>query len=760
MVKKALYKATCLSELSKLVPPPENLGSIELAQIRMAKCFRRALELKDNDEEVAYLLLRRYFDFYELMKHRLVATHSLGVFPLSLKKQSAVAMDYLEKLHASLKIRYDELNVQENERLRLPSPPREEIDEIRVTPSDSKSPNNEWISVEELAFLLRNKRKVLICDIRPTLEFSACHLKWDRLIHFPFDELFHDGLTFTGISSILSKGPYKDLWSDRGQNELVVLLDSASGKDRMGEQLTVVLPRSHPLLVIKNAIYKWDAQHVINVEPRILAGGMVKFVLMYAPLTTNADYRMRVHDPTAEKSSDLPDADQIVYPKPLFPDTASLDSEPHTDDNSLTRYPETNKDAVQPTTDRPHHIANLQEHISRLRLTKPGMKANRSIASLNQTVTPQIDRVSKPSKVPLDTRSKDGITGGPSDHSSETSDAFPTHRKCHSLDMPTDEFHSTSPPVANGGEVYPMDVNHKKKEQLASTDLPTITPAELTVLPLENILSSVTNANESTLPLPSCHLRPIGLQNLGNTCYMNAALQSLLHTRALVTFFLRGLDTCFTNSENPLGYGGALSTQFQRLFTGMWSKSNCLDELRGLKTLVTNSLPTFAGTEQQDSLEFLIFLLDGLHEDMNEGSSAASTANTSDVDARKVDRLQHASIAWNEYLRRNKSIIVSTFQGQLLSTVCCQVCSRESATFDTFMYLSVPISTQSPCDLQNHYGSMEAGHYTAFCRGVSDDQWYEYNDSTVTSIPESALVSSAAYILFYERLPRLKVFTC
>ena len=50
-----------------------------------------------------------------------------------------------------------------------------------------------------------------------------------------------------------------------------------------------------------------------------------------------------------------------------------------------------------------------------------------------------------------------------------------------------------------------------------------------------------------------------------------------------------------------------------------------------------------------------------------------------------------AAEAWDNYKRRNDSIIVDTFHGLLKSTVKCPDCTKISVTFDPFCYLSLPL---------------------------------------------------------------------
>ena len=50
----------------------------------------------------------------------------------------------------------------------------------------------------------------------------------------------------------------------------------------------------------------------------------------------------------------------------------------------------------------------------------------------------------------------------------------------------------------------------------------------------------------------------------------------------------------------------------------------------------------------------------------------------------------------------------------------------------------------------NHYGSLAGGHYKAHCLNPLKNEWYEFNDSSV-STRKSGIVSRAAYLLWYRK---------
>ncbi|XP_043692351.1 ubiquitin carboxyl-terminal hydrolase 5-like [Telopea speciosissima] len=178
-----------------------------------------------------------------------------------------------------------------------------------------------------------------------------------------------------------------------------------------------------------------------------------------------------------------------------------------------------------------------------------------------------------------------------------------------------------------------------------------------------------------------------GLLNLGNTCFMNSAIQCLVHTPEFARYFREDYHQEI-NWQNPLGMVGELALAFGDLLRKLWAPGRTPIAPRPFKAKLARFAPQFSGYNQHDSQELLAFLLDGLHEDLNRVKHKPYIKSR-DADGRPDEEV--ADEYWANHIARNDSIIVDVCQGQYKSTLVCPVCGKVSVTFDPFMYLSLPL---------------------------------------------------------------------
>ncbi|XP_043120214.1 ubiquitin carboxyl-terminal hydrolase 8 isoform X2 [Puntigrus tetrazona] len=332
-----------------------------------------------------------------------------------------------------------------------------------------------------------------------------------------------------------------------------------------------------------------------------------------------------------------------------------------------------------------------------------------------------------------------------------------------------------------------------------------------------------------------------GLRNLGNTCYMNSILQCLCNTVAMAEYFNRNYYQDDINRANILGHKGEVAEEFSVIMKALWSGQYKMISPQDFKGTICKINNRFSSYEHQDSQELLLFLMDGLHEDLNK---ADKRRGYKEEDIDHLDDVSAAELAWSKHKLLNESIIVALFQGQFKSTVQCMSCQHKSRTFETFMYLTLEMTPSSKCSLQdclklfskeerltdsnrfycrhckthrdaikkmqiwkvppillvhlkrfkydgrwreklqtlvdfpldnldltqyvigpkqnlkkyhlyavsNHYGGMDGGHYTAYCKNPVKQRWFKFDDHEVSDISASSVRSAAAYIFFYSSL--------
>lgn len=273
--------------------------------------------------------------------------------------------------------------------------------------------------------------------------------------------------------------------------------------------------------------------------------------------------------------------------------------------------------------------------------------------------------------------------------------------------------HSTQDEFVSHRYNFTVHPNGKEKQKIR-----THSPLEINALASSSIVNQVFQAGRpSTFDLLNERAIKIirsktlegyssgvaGLKNLGNTCFMNSSLQCLSNTIPLTDYFL-GFDfKSEINRTNFLGTKGELVTSYATLLKKLWLENNRSVDPKFFKSKLEHFAERFKGSEQHDSQEFLGVLLDGIHEDLN------SVRNPPYVEEKDCDGTNDdldSILAWKNYLKRNKSIIVDLFQGQLRNTLTCRNenhknpdqssgCGHKSVKFEPFMYLSLPLSEET-----------------------------------------------------------------
>ncbi|RZF33341.1 hypothetical protein LSTR_LSTR007686 [Laodelphax striatellus] len=212
---------------------------------------------------------------------------------------------------------------------------------------------------------------------------------------------------------------------------------------------------------------------------------------------------------------------------------------------------------------------------------------------------------------------------------------------------------------------------HRRSICTQSTDNVGVAPRERAYSSIKTYTQSAVNGRN-------------GLKNIGNTCFLNSVVQCLSHISHLREYFRSGSYLADIKSQSD----GALVKSFANLLNDLWDGENRAVQPSAFKRCFQQFAPCFMGNNQQDAQEFLRYLLEGLHVDVNRVRS--KIRDYTDLDDSLSDH-QKAMECWKRYLKCDNSKIVDLFVGQLKSTLKCATCGHCSTTYDPFWDLSLSL---------------------------------------------------------------------
>ena len=180
----------------------------------------------------------------------------------------------------------------------------------------------------------------------------------------------------------------------------------------------------------------------------------------------------------------------------------------------------------------------------------------------------------------------------------------------------------------------------------------------------------------------------IGLDNIGNTCYLNTILQCLSKTIHFSNIFLGKESPVWQRHINTEKKEKDFVIAFKNLINGMWTNERSIIRPISMLDLIQRHFPNFEGFNQQDAHEVLVYLIDTLHTGFSKEVNIDITGNPKN----KLEKLQLMCMKqFKTQYNSDYSIILDLFYGQLITEIKTLDGKHVSYNFSPFSTLEVPL---------------------------------------------------------------------
>jgi len=170
-----------------------------------------------------------------------------------------------------------------------------------------------------------------------------------------------------------------------------------------------------------------------------------------------------------------------------------------------------------------------------------------------------------------------------------------------------------------------------------------------------------------------------GLQNIGQTCYMNATIECLSNIKE-ITDYLLNLNETFISKENTL------TISYRNLLIELFLSGKKCIVPQVFKCVIGELNPLFQGMHAADSKDLVFFIIERLHLELNIKDQSIQNIPKDfcqlELESRNENlMLQNFS---NDFKLKNNSIISETFYGITRSIMKCKGCGISKFSFQSF----------------------------------------------------------------------------
>lgn len=280
-----------------------------------------------------------------------------------------------------------------------------------------------------------------------------------------------------------------------------------------------------------------------------------------------------------------------------------------------------------------------------------------------------------------------------------------------------------------------------------------------------------------------------GFQNIGNTCYLNAGLQMLTQNKNLCNLILKYSDT------SPV-----LNIMADHIKDYYDNTTNIIVPSK-IKKLVESKQEMFMGYHQQDSTEFILYLIDIIEDELKKinksdelksifGININTRTKCKKLDCLKVsNKSENSNILLLDIESSHKTLddVYRNFKARERmdgdNKYKCNNCDDKRVASkrlevlewpnDLFIWLKrfrqndngsykkndqsivIPLNWRHDMMLQGaviHYGGLNGGHYVYV--GMNNNKWFMFDDSSIREINNMSEVESLisnAYWVYYAK---------